>query len=253
MKKYIIIIALATFLPSIHGQESRPEVVVHRGANRLAPENTRASIRKAIEHGADWIELDVRSSRDGVFYNLHDRSVDRTTDGKGLLRNLTSAEIDRLDAGSRFSPDFAGERIPRIDELLDELDGKARVYFDVKDADLPALIRLVREKGFAGRSFFWFGSRETQREFVRLAPDMKIKVNADSVSQLERWLKECAPAIVETSLKAALVPAFRDFCRRHDIRIMVNVIGESTGVYRDVLRSGVDMVNLDEPEAFTEQ
>ena len=57
------------------------EVVVHRGANYLAPENTVPSALKALEHGATWVELDVRKSKDGVLYNLHDETLDRTTDG----------------------------------------------------------------------------------------------------------------------------------------------------------------------------
>ncbi|MDR2810124.1 MAG: hypothetical protein LBB84_06155 [Tannerellaceae bacterium] len=125
------------------------EVVVHRGANRLAPENTFASIRKAREHGATWIEVDVRTSKDGILYNLHDPSLKRTTNGQGLIRDLTSEALDRLDAGSWFAPRFSGERVPRIEAVLDSLRGKANVYFDVKEADLSTLIRLVREKGYA--------------------------------------------------------------------------------------------------------
>jgi hypothetical protein len=225
------------------------ETVVHRGANRLAPENTFASIRKALEHGATWVEVDVRTSKDGVLYNLHDPSLKRTTGGQGLIRDMTSAEIDRLDAGTWFDPAFAGERVPRIEAVLDSLKGKANIFFDVKDADLPALIRLVRGKGYAENSFFWFGNLSRQREFIRLAPDLNIKVNASSVSQLKKWLEECSPAIVETGVEH-ITPAFRSFCRSHGIRIMA-MAGDSR-LYRDVILSGADMVNLDEPEVFEE-
>ena len=61
------------------------EIVVHRGANALAPENTIASTDSALKYGAKWIELDVRKSKDGVLFNLHDETLDRTTNGKGKL------------------------------------------------------------------------------------------------------------------------------------------------------------------------
>ena len=61
------------------------EIVVHRGANALAPENTWASTDSALHYGATWIEVDVRKSKDGVLFNLHDATLDRTTNGKGLL------------------------------------------------------------------------------------------------------------------------------------------------------------------------
>ena len=78
------------------------EVVVHRGANYLAPENTVASAYAALDNGATWIEVDVRSSKDGVLYNMHDPTLDRTTNGKGLISDMMSADIDKLDAGSWF-------------------------------------------------------------------------------------------------------------------------------------------------------
>jgi glycerophosphoryl diester phosphodiesterase len=236
------------------GQDTRSiEIVSHRGANHLAPENTYAAIQKALEYGAAWIEIDVRTSKDGVLYNFHDMGVSRTTNGTGFMRSLTSQEIDRLDAGSWFSQEFAGERVPRVADLLDSLKGKANVYFDVKDADLRQLIDLVREKGYEKNSFFWFGSLAMQREFLNLAPDLKIKVNAASVEKMQEWLDECAPvkpAIVETGVNN-ITPEFRDFCHSHGIRVMAIVTGD-TSAYRDVILSKADMVNLDQPEVFQE-
>ncbi|MCL1848655.1 MAG: hypothetical protein FWF83_03145, partial [Clostridiales bacterium] len=229
------------------------EIVSHRGSNHLAPENTMASIRKALEHGASWIEIDVRTSKDGVLYNFHDMVLNRTTNGAGFFSQQTSQEIDRLDAGSWFSSEFAGERIPRVADILDSLQGIASVYFDVKDANLEQLISLVREKGYSDKCFFWFGSLAKQREFLSLAPDLKIKVNASNVSRLKEWLEECKPvkpAIVETGV-ANITPEFRSFCRSNGIKIMP-IVSSNTSVYRDVILSEADMVNMDQPEIFQE-
>ncbi|MFC6656167.1 glycerophosphodiester phosphodiesterase family protein [Roseibium salinum] len=94
-------------------------IVCHRGACLSAPENTLASLAGAIDMGAEVVEFDVRPSRDGVLYVMHDATVDRTTDGTGRFADMTSDEIDTLDAGSWFSPEFAGERVPRLNTFLD--------------------------------------------------------------------------------------------------------------------------------------
>lgn len=225
------------------------EVVVHRGANHLVPENTLSSALKAIENGAAYIELDVRTSKDGIMYNLHDATLDRTTNGSGPIKALTSEEIDKLDAGSWFNKDFAGEKVSRIDAMLDNLKGKAFVFFDVKDANIAELTALVREKGFENESFFWFGNPKYMEEFVKLAPDLQLKVNAVNVEKLKEWMKICNPSIVETGVKN-ITPDFIAFCKENGIRIMAATQGETIEDYKNVINSGADMVNLDRPEVF---
>lgn len=95
-----------------------PEVLGHRGACGHAPENTLASIAKAAQLGATWVELDVAITQDGIAVLLHDETLARTTNGQGLLLATASAHVLQLDAGSWFSPQFAQERIPRLEEAL---------------------------------------------------------------------------------------------------------------------------------------
>jgi glycerophosphoryl diester phosphodiesterase len=94
-------------------------VIGHRGASGLAPENTLAAFRLAGELGAGFIEADLRATRDGAIVALHDPSVDRTTSGHGALARFALDELRELDAGSWFAPQFAGERIPTLGEILD--------------------------------------------------------------------------------------------------------------------------------------
>lgn len=95
-----------------------PRVVAHRGASRHAPENTLGAMRRALDLGADWIEIDVRLTRDGVPVVLHDATVDRTTDGHGPVSAHTLARLRQLNAGGWFGPEFALERIPTLEEVL---------------------------------------------------------------------------------------------------------------------------------------
>lgn len=89
-----------------------PKIVSHRGANRFAPENTFTAADLALRHGADYIELDVRESADGVLYVFHDETLDRTTDGTGPIGHALSSEIDALDAGGWFDESFKGRVYP---------------------------------------------------------------------------------------------------------------------------------------------
>jgi len=96
-----------------------PKIVAHRGASEDAPENTLAAIAKAAELGARAVEFDVTVSADGVAVLMHDDVLDRCTDGAGPVILKTLNELQALDAGSWFSPAFAGERIPTLEQALD--------------------------------------------------------------------------------------------------------------------------------------
>lgn len=103
--------------------------VAHRGASAYAPENTLAAVRKAIARDADLVEFDVHRTRDGALVLLHDATLDRTTDVRRVfprrapwrVQDFTHAELMRLDAGSWLSREYAGERIPTLDEAFDVL------------------------------------------------------------------------------------------------------------------------------------
>ncbi|MGI8314565.1 glycerophosphodiester phosphodiesterase [Halobacillus mangrovi] len=110
--------------------------IAHRGAAGYAPENTMAAFEKAFEMKAEMLELDVQMSKDGELVVIHDTTVDRTTDGAGKVGNLTYEELKRLDAGSHFSKEFTGEKIPTLGEVLDEYRGKMGIVIEMKSPSL---------------------------------------------------------------------------------------------------------------------
>jgi glycerophosphoryl diester phosphodiesterase len=119
----------------------RPVVVGHRGASGEAPENTLASLRRALALGTRATETDVYLTLDGHVVAMHDRTVSRTTDGKGAIASLTLAQVQQLDAGSWFGPEFAGEPVPTLGELLDATRDRAVLCIEIKaGADIvPAI------------------------------------------------------------------------------------------------------------------
>jgi glycerophosphoryl diester phosphodiesterase len=111
-----------------------PFVIAHRGDSAHRPENTLASFASALEIGAEFMELDVQLTRDGHVVVLHDATLDRTTTGRGSVRDLTLAEVRSVSAGypSRFGDGFRGERVPALSEVLAFLRDRCRVMIELK-------------------------------------------------------------------------------------------------------------------------
>lgn len=110
-----------------------PWVIAHRGASGTTPENTVAAFRRAVELGARFIETDVHLSRDGEIVAIHDSTLDRTTSGHGPVMAHSLQELRALDAGSWFSPQFAGERLPTLDEILTfAAQADVNLYLEIK-------------------------------------------------------------------------------------------------------------------------
>ena len=136
-------------------------ILAHRGGSLLAPENTVEAFTQGLASGADALEMDVQATADGVLVVMHDTTVDRTTDGKGAVAEMTLAEIQALDAGFRFTPDegkafpFRGKGIvvPTFQSVLEQFPN-TRLSVELKATD-PAVVaealRLVSEAGMADR------------------------------------------------------------------------------------------------------
>jgi glycerophosphoryl diester phosphodiesterase len=145
--------------------------VGHRGARLEAPENTLASFKRAIAAGVDWLELDVHMTADGRFAVIHDDDVSRTTGGSGRVSEMPFAAVRRLDAGWWFDGDFAGERVPSLEEVVALADGKAGLLVEVKEPGdragdiaraLPGVLEGFRGETIVGSfdpDFLWFYKR----------------------------------------------------------------------------------------------
>jgi len=99
------------------------KVIGHRGAAFNAPENTLSAFEYVLQTNADMLELDVHLSSDDSLIIMHDRKVDRTTNGKGEIQNLSYDEISKLDAGAWFDKKFTGEKVPTLHEVFNLVQG----------------------------------------------------------------------------------------------------------------------------------
>lgn len=131
-----------------------PWIIAHRGASGHAPENTMAAFRRAVELGAGFIETDLHLTRDAQLVAIHDDTLDRTTTGRGAVKDFTLAELRELDAGSWFAPEFAGERIPTLKEIIEfARETDVALFLEVKAAAIwgieHAVVNALRDSGEA--------------------------------------------------------------------------------------------------------
>ncbi len=156
---------------------ARSLVLAHRGASAYAPENTFASFDLAINLGAAALETDVRATADERLVLMHDERVDRTTNGKGRIADLTLAQVKALDAGAWLDPRYAGQRVPTLEEFLARYGRRVGIQLEVKAPAIESrVLEAVRAAGLLDDPGFTFTSfsLETVARLHELAPDVRV-------------------------------------------------------------------------------
>ena len=155
-----------------------PLLIAHRGGSREVPENTMAAFRHAVNLGMKLVELDVQMTSDGELVVIHDDTVDRTTNGTGPVGSFKLEELKKLDAGSWFAPQYAGEQIPTLREVLDLCTSEGvGVVVEIKHPEIyPQLeekvVALIGEMWLRGAENIWCISfdHEAIRRIRKLDP-----------------------------------------------------------------------------------
>jgi glycerophosphoryl diester phosphodiesterase len=150
---YLYITLVSLILSSIFFFYLEPPIIndkiiniAHRGASGYAPENTFAAFDKAIQMNVDYIELDIHLSKDNHLVVIHDHTVNRTTNGIGLVKDLTINQLKQLDAGSWFHEDFKNERIPTLQEVFIEYGNQVGLLIEIKNPSLyPGIEKKLAE------------------------------------------------------------------------------------------------------------
>lgn len=226
---------------------TKTQIVCHRGACRLAPENTVASGHMAAMLGGNIVELDLRQSRDGQVYVLHDATLERTTNGQGRIRDMDAADLDMLDAGAWFGSKFTGEPLPRFPAFLDALGGQVDFYIEVKDADPDKVAQAVLNAGLRDRCFTYSENADMRAAMRSAAPWMKRMVNWRDLNALDdaravhdaQILEFHAPDLTEDRYAAA---------RGLGLEVMVFTPLQDEAAFRRALTLNVDYLNIDYPE-----
>jgi glycerophosphoryl diester phosphodiesterase len=222
------------------------KVAYHRGANRYAPENTLASIELAAALGADYIEFDIRTTKDGKFFLLHDRTFDRTTTGKGPLAEATADAITKLDAGAWFGKPYAGTRVPTFEAALAAVGEKAHGYLDCKDIAPEKLAAILRERKLTDRSVVYqsVGYLRKLKELepaARALPPLSDLANFDAVAAIKPYGVDAKWGILSKEMI--------ERCHAKGIKVFSDALGshESVKDYRQAIEWGIDVIQTDHP------
>jgi glycerophosphoryl diester phosphodiesterase len=159
--------------------QEQSQVIAHRGAAGTAPENTLAAVLRAIEDGADWIEIDVQESADGEVVVIHDKDFMRLAGNPLKIWNARSADIAGIDVGSWFAPEFSGERVPTLRSVLEAARGRTKVLVELKyyghdDRLAERVVSIVEETGMVGQTAFMSLEPKQVVSMKALRPDWRV-------------------------------------------------------------------------------
>ena len=225
------------------------DIVSHRGANRIAPENTLPALQCALAGGISFIEVDLSLTSDGEIVVMHDKTLDRTTDGAGPVSEMTLNEIRSLDAGAWFDPHFAGTKVPSLSEILDLLERyHGHAYLELKTAPPKPVLDMLAAAGLLGRVFFWSFNREFLLDLRELGPTVQIMARRQDYPTLEETVSDFSANIVEflpteSELEIASL-------RGSEVKTMVAYMGSDEATFKKILGMRPDIFNLNDPFGF---
>ncbi len=248
---------LLSVLFSCNPQPHHPQLSGHRGAPYIAPENTLASVDSCILYGIEFVECDVQVSKDSVFYLLHDRTLDRTTNGTGLFAEWNSEDIDTLDAGSWFGPEFAGLRVPRLEEVLQKAkEGGVKLTIDYRTGDLKQMLDLIEKHDMLANCTFVYSQEKDYWEFRELAPTCNtMQAYVQGPASLEQAIEKFQPNVAVVRMDS-INKEMVDYLHKRDIKILGLSLHREDPMESDYIKAqqlGVDIIATDRPAFYAKR
>ncbi len=233
--------------------------IAHRGASGLAPENTLAAFSKALEIGVDAIELDVHATKDRKVVVIHDSTLDRTTDAKGKVSELTLAEVLKADAGIRFGREFSQVKVPTLKESLDLIKGNAITVVEIKQQDIAGeVVKAIEDTNALDDivviSFHPSVLCDVRQINPRIPTGLLIGANASETPYVQgvEYVHKTAEVGASTlSLShPAVTPELAQTVRERGVNLWTWTIDEVDRM-REVLDCGVDGITSNYPDRFS--
>lgn len=227
-------------------------VIAHRGAHQGIPENTLAAYARAIEIGADFVEIDLRTTKDGELVSIHDDTVDAyITEGtRGRVRDLTLKQLKSLDIGSRVDGQWKDERIPTLDEILTLCRHEIGIYLDLKDASIANVASRIEHHGMQ-RQVVWCAA-PGQVDAIRSACSGCIPMpDPESEQSLIRMIEQTKARVV-APVWSEFSSTFAAKCHKLSAIVFVDEKDSSRENWRQALDWGADGIQTDDPAKLIE-
>lgn len=221
------------------------QVMAHRSIMTAAPENTLPGFQQAIDLGVEWIETDVRLTKDGRHVILHDATLDRTTDGSGRVDAATLGHIVSLDAGNWFSTSFTGASVPTLPDILDFCKNRINLYLDCKAIDIDLLIREVIDHGMENQVVV-FADPVTLSRGRDLDGKVPIMPSINKQLASDDWIDLLHPEAIEVHAHHLTQDLVDDFHTK-DVIVQAQTLGDrdNPAMWKRCLDLGVDWIQTD--------
>ena len=243
----LVSVAISMWLLNQKSPGKIPLVIAHRAGALHAPENTLAALEIAIRQGADYAEIDVQRSRDGVVVVIHDADLMKLARDERRIGETDYADLSRVDIGRKFNRDFTGERLARLSDFLQKASGRIKLMIELKyygtDSELAKeTVRIVREAGMAGEVSLMSLNISSVRQMQRLAPEIPVGyLSAADLGRLARLDVE----FLAVSMRQANTALLRRAGRKKT-PVYVWTVNDVDKML-DMLELGVDGIITDDP------
>jgi glycerophosphoryl diester phosphodiesterase len=220
-------------------------VVAHRGAHNGIPENTLAAYEAAIEMGVDFVEIDLRTTKDGQIVSIHNKEIDAyVTNGlHGLVSEMTLEQLKQLDIGSRIGHQWSGERIPTFEEILELCKGRVGIYLDLKDASVDKVVSIVKKWSMA-RQVLWYADFDELERIAELCPECILMPDPGPEENLPEVIERFEPSVI-AAVWRHYSQSFAAKCHQADAIVIVDESGPAC--WQDALAWSTDGIQSDRP------
>ena len=229
-------------------------VIAHRGAHQGIPENSLPAYQKAIDLGCDFVEIDVRTTKDGNFVSVHNANIDNYAEGKtGSVRSMTLAELKALDIGSKTGKEWKGTQIPTFKEILELCHGKIGIYLDLKDAAIPELMAIISKYDME-KDILWYipyqyimQTENVDQLFGRSYP----MPDPQSEGNLKPLLEKLKTPVVATDM-GELSQSFVNVAHQFGAKVFVDEKEGTKAEWEKIISWGTDGIQTDKPAELIE-
>jgi len=180
-------------------------VICHRGDHVIYPENTLSAYAEAIKNGADYVEIDLRTTKDSALVSMHDATVNRMTNANGAVKDMTLAEIEQLQVKSRDSLDKTVYRVPTFEEIIKLCKDKIYIYIDFKNASAAATYVMLKKYGMEKQVLVYINGIQQFIDWRHVAPDMPLMFSMPNsvkdVEGMKTFISQVKPDILDGGWK----------------------------------------------------
>lgn len=244
--------ATAQNAPVLPAAKNKLVVIAHRGNHVNVPENSLASYEEAIKSGADYVEIDLRTSKDGILMILHDATVDRMTNGQGNVADKTWAELQSLQLKNPKADDPTAYRIPEFREVLRLCKNRIYIYLDFKNADVAETWKQIQAEGMEKQIVVYLNKVPDYKKWRSVAPQMPLMTSLfDEVKnkdQLRYFLGQVKIEALDNIYDKEMVQA----AQSEGVSVWLDVQSPSEGpeAWNNALQKGVNGIQTDQPEVL---